>query len=246
MTDSDRPSYGCGRDTQLTSREEMVVGYVLQGLSTDDIARRLGIRPATVRSHLSNVYEKLGAGSIRDLRRIDARSGIERVAIVQTLFDPCSRGILIAMVSVFTVGGFLCRPPLAAGCAVCSATLGFFLYLDSLARRGFQPGLSASRKLQSVCFLHSELCLSMRRRYMLARGLSPLQVDVVIGIVDGLSGREIAHRLNYSLGSINVARLHAYRLLDVHSSDQLAQLFSGIPPIKMVLYPFLRGFYNRC
>jgi len=43
---------------QLTPRELKVLEYVSHGLSNKEIARRLGIKPSTVRVHLGNVYDK--------------------------------------------------------------------------------------------------------------------------------------------------------------------------------------------
>lgn len=44
----------------LTPREQEVVGLIGQGLSNKEIARRLTIRPATVKNHVHNILEKLG------------------------------------------------------------------------------------------------------------------------------------------------------------------------------------------
>ena len=44
---------------QLTSREWQVLDYLRQGLATGDIARRLYVSPATVRSHIAAVLRKL-------------------------------------------------------------------------------------------------------------------------------------------------------------------------------------------
>jgi DNA-binding NarL/FixJ family response regulator len=46
-------------DAQLTSREWQVLDYLRQGLATGDIARRLFVSPATVRSHVAAVLRKL-------------------------------------------------------------------------------------------------------------------------------------------------------------------------------------------
>lgn len=62
------------------------------------------------------------------------------------------------------------------------------------------------------------------RAYLVYRGLSSLQVDVLMGISRGKSGREIAQELSYSLGSVNTARAAAYKALGIHSSKQLMQL----------------------
>jgi two-component system nitrate/nitrite response regulator NarL len=44
---------------QLTSREWQVLDFLRQGLSTGEIARRLFVSPATVRSHVAAVLRKL-------------------------------------------------------------------------------------------------------------------------------------------------------------------------------------------
>jgi DNA-binding CsgD family transcriptional regulator len=47
----------------LTERELEVLRLVAEGLTNREIARRLFISPATVRTHLEHVFEKLGVGS---------------------------------------------------------------------------------------------------------------------------------------------------------------------------------------
>jgi DNA-binding NarL/FixJ family response regulator len=49
-----------GLDT-LTEREREVVGWVAAGLSNDEIAARLVLSPATVRTHISRAMTKTGA-----------------------------------------------------------------------------------------------------------------------------------------------------------------------------------------
>jgi DNA-binding NarL/FixJ family response regulator len=45
----------------LTEREESIVRLLAEGCTNDEISERLFISPATVKTHLSNVYTKLGA-----------------------------------------------------------------------------------------------------------------------------------------------------------------------------------------
>lgn len=47
----------------LTTREADIVGKVLQGHSTESIARLLGISPGTVKVHRRNIHKKLGINS---------------------------------------------------------------------------------------------------------------------------------------------------------------------------------------
>jgi two-component system nitrate/nitrite response regulator NarL len=44
----------------LSAREREILGLLAQGASAPDIARQLYLSPATVKTHLHNVYEKLG------------------------------------------------------------------------------------------------------------------------------------------------------------------------------------------
>ncbi len=53
-----------GVGAQLTSRESQVLACFAQGLSRDDIAARLAISPATVRTHVQNILGKLDLHSI--------------------------------------------------------------------------------------------------------------------------------------------------------------------------------------
>jgi two-component system nitrate/nitrite response regulator NarL len=44
----------------LSAREQQILGLLAEGTSAPDIARQLYLSPATVKTHLHNVYEKLG------------------------------------------------------------------------------------------------------------------------------------------------------------------------------------------
>jgi two-component system, NarL family, nitrate/nitrite response regulator NarL len=54
-----RALLGSGAGAQLTSREWQVLDFLRQGLATNEIARRLFVSPATVRSHVAAVLRKL-------------------------------------------------------------------------------------------------------------------------------------------------------------------------------------------
>jgi DNA-binding NarL/FixJ family response regulator len=49
-----------GPDTQLTVREQEILEMIGDGLQNKTIARRLGISDRTVKSHLTNIYQRLG------------------------------------------------------------------------------------------------------------------------------------------------------------------------------------------
>jgi DNA-binding NarL/FixJ family response regulator len=55
------------RAYSLTEREAAVSGFVLRGLSTDDIARVLCISPLTVQQHVKAIFDKTGVRSRREL-----------------------------------------------------------------------------------------------------------------------------------------------------------------------------------
>jgi DNA-binding CsgD family transcriptional regulator len=64
------------RPPLLTARELHVLGLVAEGLTNPQIARRLVISPTTVRTHLENIFAKVGvhtrtaaAGWLNDVRR---------------------------------------------------------------------------------------------------------------------------------------------------------------------------------
>lgn len=60
------------------------------------------------------------------------------------------------------------------------------------------------------------------RAHLRSLGLTDLQADIVLGIAEGRTVREIAAALHCSTGTINAARWTAYRRLGVVTRDQLA------------------------
>jgi DNA-binding NarL/FixJ family response regulator len=62
--------------SRLTSREQEVLRYVAEGLSTKDIASTLRISPKTVENHRVNLMNKLGIHSAVELVRYAARLGL--------------------------------------------------------------------------------------------------------------------------------------------------------------------------
>lgn len=45
---------------KLTAREAQVVEGIRLGLSNKEIARKLGIAPTTVKTHIESIFDKLG------------------------------------------------------------------------------------------------------------------------------------------------------------------------------------------
>ncbi len=58
------------RPTELTSREWEIMELLRQGLSTEDVAKRLFVSPGTVRVHVSSVLKKLSAPNREEALRI--------------------------------------------------------------------------------------------------------------------------------------------------------------------------------
>jgi DNA-binding CsgD family transcriptional regulator len=52
-----------GSEMPLSRREKEILKLTCQGLTDSDIAGQLGITRATVRTHIANLREKLGAGN---------------------------------------------------------------------------------------------------------------------------------------------------------------------------------------
>jgi FixJ family two-component response regulator len=62
----------------LTRREQDVLGYLVDGESNKEMARKLGISPRTVEVHRSRIMEKLSAKNAADLIRIVMSEGQRR------------------------------------------------------------------------------------------------------------------------------------------------------------------------
>lgn len=54
-------------DFEITERELEIISFVAKGIKQRDIARDLGISEATVKRHLSNVFEKLNVNSSMEM-----------------------------------------------------------------------------------------------------------------------------------------------------------------------------------
>ena len=68
----ERPEHRPLAVDRLSGREQEVLRHAGQGLSNKEIAGRLGITPATVKAHLTRVFQKLG---LRDRLQLAVRYG---------------------------------------------------------------------------------------------------------------------------------------------------------------------------
>ncbi len=64
------------------------------------------------------------------------------------------------------------------------------------------------------------------RAALLAHGLSETQADVLALVVAGCSSAEIAEKLSIAPGTVSSARANGYRMLGVHSREELAALLA--------------------
>jgi DNA-binding NarL/FixJ family response regulator len=61
---------------QLTERESEIVRYVADGLRNAEVAQRLSISESTVKSHLNNIFQKLGLRDRVELTHYAIRAGL--------------------------------------------------------------------------------------------------------------------------------------------------------------------------
>jgi DNA-binding NarL/FixJ family response regulator len=64
-------------DFMLTRREREIMPVIAQGLTNKEIARSLGLGPATIKNHVHNILEKLG---LRRRGEIAAQARLTREA----------------------------------------------------------------------------------------------------------------------------------------------------------------------
>jgi LuxR family maltose regulon positive regulatory protein len=71
----------------LSPRERSILDFIGQGQSNKEIARVLGIAPETVKSHVKNMFAKLGVE-----RRAQAVHRAQSLGLVTTLYSSSTRG----------------------------------------------------------------------------------------------------------------------------------------------------------
>jgi NarL family two-component system response regulator LiaR len=60
----------------LTERERMVLALMVEGLNNTQIAKKLGVSPSTIKSHVSNILTKLGVASRTEAVTLALRQGL--------------------------------------------------------------------------------------------------------------------------------------------------------------------------
>ena len=63
-------------DLGLTKREVEILRLASEGLSNDQIAKRIWVTVQTVKFHLSNIYAKLGVSNRTAASRVAQRNGL--------------------------------------------------------------------------------------------------------------------------------------------------------------------------
>src|SRR3984957_20202374 len=64
---------------QLTAREAEIVRYVAGGMRNAEVAKRLSITESTVKTHLNNIFQKLGLRDRLDLTHYAIKTGLARL-----------------------------------------------------------------------------------------------------------------------------------------------------------------------
>lgn len=99
----------------------------------------------------------------------------------------------------------------------------------SYLARGYKKlavnNLSQLKSELSICSIQKDQFKSLLAQFA-AKKLSSLERCVLLYIAQGLTGFQISHLLNYSIGSINKARYIGYKKLGIHSKGELLSLLS--------------------
>ena len=73
------PTWKDDRTARLTAREKELIALVGQGLSNEQMARKLFISANTVRNHLTSIFEKLGVHDRLQLAVLAYRTGLAKL-----------------------------------------------------------------------------------------------------------------------------------------------------------------------
>lgn len=123
---ADRAVSGMG--DKLAPRELAVAALRLRGVSVQDVAQELGIKPTSVRTTMHRVYRKYNVSSLEQLREIVEEQG-DCAAYVSEPIDPDRRFSVGEMASLMLEISYLLCAPIAIAyiCFMQSSSLRFHL-----------------------------------------------------------------------------------------------------------------------
>ena len=158
---------------------------------------------------------------------IDREKGPE--VTVHTLRDPFTlvRSLRSLRPDIIIVSCNVCSPPLIETIRTIAdlPDTRFILYCDTitdelLAER-CEGHLSAEESDREVADLISALLTAEESESEVAEELTPRERDIVIGVVKGLTNKEIADKLFISINTVTTHRRNIVKKLDIHSASGL-------------------------
>lgn len=158
---------------------------------------------------------------------IDREKGAE--VTVHTLRDPFTllQTVKSLRPDIVIVSCNVCSPPLIETIRTMTdlPEARFILYCDTitdelLAER-CEGRLSAEESDREVIDLISSLLTAEESEREIAEELTPRERDIVIGVVKGLTNKEIADKLFISVNTVTTHRRNIVKKLDIHSSSGL-------------------------
>lgn len=148
---------------------------------------------------------------------------------VHTLRDPFTlvRTVRSLRPDIIIVSCNVCSPPLIETIRTIAdlPDTRFILYCDTitdelLAER-CEGHLSAEESDREVVDLISALLTAEEGESEVAEELTPRERDIVIGVVKGLTNKEIADKLFISINTVTTHRRNIVKKLDIHSASGL-------------------------
>jgi DNA-binding NarL/FixJ family response regulator len=76
LDEADEKKEDRARSGSLTNREREVLGQIAEGLTNNQIAKKIGISPKTVETHRTNLMRKLDIHDVASLTRYAIKSGL--------------------------------------------------------------------------------------------------------------------------------------------------------------------------
>ena len=100
----------------------------------------------------------------------------------------------------------------------------FIVYVAGIAACGVLIALKVRESSPARKALFREAGGEQQLDCLLRLGLSETEARVLVEITRGLSGREIAEKLSYAIGTVNAARYRGYRKLGINSRHELISM----------------------